>query len=341
MGSLLSEYLSNSPKPIICNGKLLLFGNKEIRVRESATYSTVFTTRVRNNSSGQGEEVNLTTGEGLPPSMKEHFEPITEKSIISSVLDFERKYAAQWGQDPEYVDADSVIVEYDEFTRAIIIEGAIHRAMMDPVQFHRTDRTYDEAGRRIRAELLLDYINDYYTIFTRLFSHSLTSASMPFSVRAHFVAGLYQPLQCSTMFIRSPLDYPIFGGLRAIIKGDSLGITDELGNIEEKLNITEGRGRHLNVTCAAMYDIVRRFAPTGEEYRDSLVIPRELDRKVFMYILLYLMSGIVNSGVGLQVPLASTHPAMNTEMIENDVYRTFANNLITGFTEQSTKVAVI
>mgnify|MGYP001029755740 CR=1 FL=1 len=338
MGSLLSSYLSSHGKPVICNGKLLRYGNKKVLARESANYSVIFTVPT---SGLAGDEINLTTGDNLPNGEWGKFTPITEPTVISSVLDFDRKYARAWGKYPEDVDASHITIGCDGFTRAIVIESRYYSAMMNPQVFHSTDRIYSEEERKIRAELLLEYINNYYEIYTHLLNRRIMSSRMPFVVKGHLVAGLFQPLLCSTPLIRSPLEYPIVSDFLSLIHGDAAGISDELGNIEELLEVPDAIGKGIRLSCVSMHDIVRRFAPAQPNTSAGLVIPRLMNRGTFMFIMLYLLSGIVNRGVNLPVPLDQKHRARMEEITRDEVYSAFANNLITGYQEMATRVATI
>lgn len=339
MANLLSGCLSNKGKPVICNGKLLRSGNKMVYARESANYSVIFTTAAKSNTSATVGEVNLTTGEGVKLTDEEGFKPLTEKSVISAVLDFDRQYSHIWFRDPEDVTVEDLNIDIDPFTNALIIESELYRKMMDPQEFHRIDMNYDGDGRKLRAKLLLDYIEDYYVTYSYLFHNKLMGTRSPAFIKGHLVAGLFQPLYCGTRFIPSPLDYPIFTGFRSIIHGDAMGINDGLGNIEVNLEPRENIDRGLILSCVSTYDIVHRFAPADAE-KAKLYVPKGLDRRVFMFILLRVLSNQISQGTGLSVPLNTKHPSRTAEIKDNPAYMTFLYNLAKGYDDRRSQIAV-
>lgn len=341
MASLLSDLLSGKGKPLICNGKLLMYGRQLIFVRESTNYSAIFTATSRNNAAGAGAEINLTTGESGPDKEGKEPEPLTERSLINSILDFDRKYAAAWGRSPDSVSPNSIHKGIDPYTGAIVLESELYHRMMDPYEFHRTDRTYTDAAQKIRAGLLLEYINNYYDIYNYLFNRRLMATHMPSFVKGHLVAGLFQPIMCSTELIPSPLIYPAVASVRTLLSGDSLAVRDGAGNIEIRLEPTETSNRGLNLTCVSMYDFCRRFAPSDADGENGpLLVPKQLDKRVFMFVLMYLLSGIVNRGLDLPVPLEDKRPTRMQELRENDELRTFTNNIVRGYLEMSSQLAV-
>lgn len=339
MGSLLSEYLSSKGKPLICNGKLLMHGRQLIFARESTNYSVMFTVASRNNKSGAGVEINLTTGEGTKPAEEgQEDNTLTEGKVIESLLDFDRKYAAAWGRSEADVHPDRIECAVDTYTGAVVLESELYHKMMDPYEFHRVDRNYSEAAQKVRVELLLDYINNYFDIYTYLFNRRLMATHVSPFVKGHLVAGLFQPIVCSTELIRSPLEYPAAEGFMSILNGQALGLHDTAGNIEVILEPNENSNRGLKLTCVSTYDFANRFRGTGTtdgEELQRLFVPKQLDKRVFMFILMYLMSGIVNRGYNLPVPLESRHPVRIQELRENAEYRTFANNIVTGYSQLS------
>lgn len=344
MGSLLSEYLSSKGKPLICNGKLLMYGRQLIFARESTNYTVMFTVASRNNKSGGGVEINLTTGEGTTPQAEGDSadNTLTEEKVIESLLDFDRKYAAAWGRSEADVHPDKISCAVDTYTGAVVLESELYHKMMDPYEFHRVDRNYSEAAQKVRAELLLEYINNYFDIYTYLFNRRLMATHVSPFVKGHLVAGLFQPIICSTELIRSPLEYPAADSLMSILKGQALGLQDTAGNIEIILEPNENSNRGLRLTCVSTYDFVNRFRGTGTTdgtTPQKLLVPKQLDKRVFMFILMYLMSGIVNRGYGLPVPLETRHPVRMQELQQNDEYRTFANNIVTGYSELSMQLA--
>lgn len=351
MASLLSELLSSKGKPLICNGRLLMYGRQLVFARESSNYSVVFTAASRNNKSGAGSEINLTTGEGTSAEGTEkQTEAITEKTVIDSLLEFDRKYAPAWGRAADSVSASKIERAIDPYTGAVVLESELYHKMMDPYEFHRTDRNYTEQAQQIRAELLLDYINNYYDIYTYLFNRRLMATHMSSFVKGHLVAGLFQPIICSTELIRSPLDYPAVASFMSLLHGESGAITDGAGNIEIRLEPTENSNRGLRLTCVSTYDFTRRFQATYDYVRPNpdsdervrvdlpLRVPKQLDKRVFMFILMYLTSGIVNRDYGLPVPLEEKRPTRMQELRENDEYRTFANNIVRGYADLSTQI---
>lgn len=337
MGSLLSGYLSNKGKPIICNGQLLRSGNKMVYARESANYSVIFTTASKSNVSAQYTEVNLTTGEGVKVKEGEQFTPLNEHAVISAVLDFDRTYAPMFYQAPENVDASCLSIDIDPFTQALIIESDLYQRMTDPVEFHRIDRQYDEVGQKIRAKMLLDYIESYYVLYSYLFNSKLTGTRAPAITKGHMVAGLFQPLQCYTNRIRSPLEYPIFSGFRSIINGQALGLNDDLGDIEEELEPREGIDRGLYLTCVSMYDIVHRLSPSGIR-PENVYVPRGLDRRMFMYILLTVLSRQVAKGLDVDIPILSRHQARLTELRDSEAYLTLFERMQKGYEEKCSQI---
>lgn len=341
MGSLLNEFLSSKGKPVICNGSLLMYGRQLIFARESTNYSVMFTATSRNNRSGTGTEINLTTGEGTPEGEGSKTEALTEHSLIDGLLDFDRKYAAAWGRDPEAVDPSKISIGVDSYTGAIVMESELYHKMMDPYEFHRTDRNYSNAAQKIRAELLLDYINNYYDIYTYLFNRRLMATHVSSFVKGHLVAGLFQPIVCSSELIRSPLDYPAVGSFMSLLHGESSAIRDSGGNIEITLEPNENSNRGLRLTCASMYDFAMRFRATqrGSEELMPLLVPKQMDKRVFMFVLMYLLSGIVNRGYDLPVPLEDSRPTRMQELRENTELNTFAFNTVNGYVRLSSQLA--
>lgn len=90
-----------------------------------------------------------------------------------------------------------------------------------------------------------------------------------------------------------------------------------------------------------MYDFCRRFAPSDADGENGpLLVPKQLDKRVFMFVLMYLLSGIVNRGLDLPVPLEDKRPTRMQELRENDELRTFTNNIVRGYLEMSSQLAV-
>lgn len=358
MGSLLSELLSSKGKPVICNGKLLMYGRQLIFARESTNYSVEFIANSRNNRSKEkGLEINFTTGEGLTTDLtggldiatgttgtdgeQKETAALTEKVLIQSLLAFDNKFAAAWNRSPESITPANIFKAVDPYTGAVVLESELYHKMMDPYEFHRTDRNYNEAAQKIRTSLLLDYINNYYDIYTYLFNRRLMATYMPSYVKGHLVAGLFQPIECSTELIRSPFIYPAVGGFRSLINGDSPAIKDGAGNIEIRLEPTDTSNRGLTLTCVSMYDFCRRFSPAAVDVEGGqLLVPKQMDKRVFMFVLMFMLSGIVNRGIDLPVPLEDMRPTRMQELRENAELRTFANNIISGYNELSTQLVV-
>lgn len=339
MVSHLSDLLSSKGKPLICNGKLLMYGRQLVFARESTNYSVVFTTASRNNNSGAGSEIILSEGTTEDGEDKV---VLNEKTLIDSLLDFDRKYASAWNRTPESVSPKNLFKAVDPYTGAVILESELFRKMMDPYEFHRTDRNYNEAAMKIRAELLLDYINNYYDIYTYLFNRRLMATHMSSFVKGHLVAGLFQPIICSTELIRSPFDYSAVAQVLTLLSGDHAAIRDSAGDIVVRLEPTENSNRGLTLTCVSMYDFCNRFNPRENiESGRPLLVPKQMDKRVFMFVLMYLLSGIVNRGLNLPVPLESMRPTRMQELRENDELRTFTNNITRGYTELSTQIAVL
>lgn len=341
MGSLLSDLLSSKGKPIICNGKLLMYGRQLIFAREDTNYRVVFTATSRNNEANSGSgEINLTMGEGSNTEEQ----AITEKSVIQGLLDFDRKYAPAWGRSPESVTAAGIVKGVDPYTGAVVLESELYHRMMDPKEFHRSDRNYDAAAMNIRVELLLDYVNNYYDIYRYLFNRRLMATHMSPFVKGHLVAGLFQPVICSTELIRSPMEYPALSGFMSLLHGDTAILSDGGGNIEIQLEPTENSNRGLKLTCVSMYDFVQRFHPedeNGEGNAKRLYVPRQLDKRLFMFVLMYLMSGIVNRGYNLPVPLEERHAGLLRDIEDRPELQQFKDNTVLGYLRLASQVATI
>ncbi len=340
MASLLSDLLSSKGKPVICNGKLLMYGRQLIFARENTSYSVVFTATSRNNKANNGaSEINLTTGEGAG----EKDDACTEETVIEGLLDFDRKYAPAWGRTPDSVSASKIVRSVDPYTGAVVLESELYHRMMDPYEFHRADRNYDEAAMRIRVELLLDYVNNYYDIYRYLFNRRLMATHMSSFVKGHLVAGLFQPVICSTELIRSPMEYPALSGFMSLLHGESAMIIDGGGNIEVRLEPTENSNRGLKLTCVSTYDFVKRFHPSptkGEEGQpERLYVPKQLDKRIFMFVLMYVMSGIVNRGYNLPVPLEDRHSGLLRDLEEKPEYKRFKDNTVLGYLELASQIA--
>lgn len=340
MASLLSDLLSSKGKPIICNGKLLMYGRQLIFARENTNYSVVFTATSRNNKANNGmDEINLTTGEGTT----EEGDAFTEDNVIQGLLDFDRKYAPAWGRSAASISASKIVKGVDPYTGAVVLESELYNRMMDPHEFHRSDRNYDEAAMRIRVELLLDYVNNYYDIYRYLFNRRLMATHMSSFVKGHLVAGLFQPVICSTELIRSPMEYPAFAGFMSLLHGDSTMIKDDAGNIEIQLEPTENSNRGLKLTCVSMYDFVQRFhpEPSSEEEANTvrLYVPKQLDKRIFMFVLMYLMSGIVNRGYNLAVPLEERHATLLRDIEERPELSRFKDNTVLGYLALASQIA--
>ncbi len=353
MASLLSELLASKRKPIIYNGKLLMHGRQVVYAHESSSYNIVFTYSSR-NSKGPATQVTLSSNEQVSAEGNmpegEEAKPVsletlmdtgnfTEQTLVECLLDFDKKYAADWNRNPASIKESSIIKGYDPFTNAIVLESELYHRMMD-TQFHRTDRNYNAKATELRTQLLLDYINNYYDIYTYLFNRRLMATHMSSYVKGHLVAGLFQPIKCGTELIRSPLDYPVFEEFRSILYGGSYAITDSLGNIEIQLEPTENSNRGIILTCASMYDFTCRFRPSKAEGEPHVI--KRMDKRVFMYIMLLLLSGVVNSGHGLEIPLRKRHPVLYNDILVNNLeYRTFALDVMEAIKEMSSKLAVI
>lgn len=347
MASLLSERTGEKGNPVIYNGKLLMYGKRRVLVKSDrqGNFKPVFFVRA-----AKDEIINLTTGEGMPNGGEDPETGaslrLNEAKLLDMTLEFDRKYAPVWFRDPASCTTDTIEASVDTCTGAIVLESELYRRTMEPESFHRVDKAYKPEEIRVRAELLLEYIDNYYDIFTHLLNPRLNATSTPFYVKGHLVAGLFQPIRIATDKVRSPFDYPILSPFSSILNGKMEGLTDGLGNIETVLlpSAEENQPRGMHLTVASMYDFAHRFfvdrGMDGTGAHRAPIVPKELKRQLFVYLLLQIACVIIAPNYEGDYPISAHHPLLEENLMQHKGIREFAFNVKSAYDALSSQIAV-
>lgn len=241
MATHLKGLLGKTGRPMLVNGKMLMRDHKVIYARKAVNAPIEFY-----HMSGN-EVVFLEDGEAL---IKERLE------------EFDNKYAVTLGRTPQaYEDVDVTI---EPFTGAVLVETETYKALLDEKEHEQGTQHTKQVEQALR-EFVIEYTMNYLDSYLYLFNRKLSAQFMPINVRAHFVAGLHQPIEIGTKRIPSPFLFKEHQWFRQL-----------LGEREIFLEKSTDSPRQLTISCASIYDICALFGAP---------LQRELDRKVFMTML--------------------------------------------------------
>lgn len=253
----LSVLLGGVKRPVILNGQLLCVDRTPVLVSRPAYH-------VEYKLAGTDKYVSADDGEEL---------------IASKSAAFVRKYGdilSGTNSNPaEYLPAS-----VDSYTGAIVLEtkafSEISRVDLHSGEFQLAKTTAD-----LIKQFAAEYTENWFEIYLYLFNRRLSAQHMPYSVRSHLVAGLFQPLVVETRNILSPLRY-----------GENQWFYNIFKEYEENLSLLGDNDKRISISCVAMCDIADIFR----------VPPMfNLDRNVWMFIVELLLLRQLNGEAAVQM----------------------------------------
>lgn len=287
LASQLSELLASKGRPVICNGKLLRKGKQLIYVRYDQRFNPVFTVRTK---PGVAAVTVTDEGETAVTEREPEILDMTEQSLHDIVLKFDMEYGPNWGDwRPPTMKDDKVEMHVDPFLKAVVVTSDIYRREMN-IESHKVTSMYKD-----RAHLLLEYISDYFDIYSYLINRKLMGNTVPMVIKGHLISGFFQPLYCGTKYIPSPLDYPVYNKFYETITSwetsygsRRLKAVIDLIEMQDKL-------RNIQLRVASMYDIANMLeSPNvyrgGRTVPAERIVPKQLDRRIFMFMFLEYLS---------------------------------------------------
>lgn len=245
----LSELISGSGRrPLILNGRLLMYNNQLVTVRRE-NYRVIF------SQVGAGrQETILENGE----------------DILTAAADaFNKKYGRLTGMDA--ASLTTFKANSDTFSGAIVMHNAAFDALMDSTyerKFHDPTQQFPPEVKALLQDFLVDLVAGYFGIYARLLNRRLMVSHMPIIIKGHLVSGLYQPFDVSTRFISCPLRLGEFQWLTTYMNSPV--------PIETILERVYETSRGLSLTAIAMSDICDKF---------HVPLVKEMDRLHWIFIL--------------------------------------------------------
>lgn len=253
MVSLLSGLVSDTIKrPIILNGKLLTDQGSTIYVSLQDNYKLRFTKRNRDRSETEIEDYQMKLKIDTEISSFNKIYEVFESSNSSLSKNFTRGI--------------------DNFTQAIVIKSGMFTHLLDvdnTAHFHDGSMQFIPEVRVLLNKFITDYTTGYFEIFSHLMNRRLMTNHMPFIIKGHLVAGLYQPLIVETKFIDSPLRCKRFSWLMDCLNYPS--------TVVEILETKFDNNRSLGLEVISMADLEEKF---------STPCLRNLSRVDWMFMLL-------------------------------------------------------
>lgn len=246
MDAGLNVLLGKVGRPVVLNGKLLCFEKSPLLVSRpgySREYRVV------------GKDIYFSAEQG-------------DQMIAEQSDEFAWKYEsllAGTGVDP----AELLPPTLDSFTGAIVLENsAFHE--ISKLELHDGSRQFQPAVSKMLTDFVVEYTVNWFEIYLYLFNRRISAQHMPYSVRGHFVAGLFQPLIVETRSIRSPLSY-----------GENQWFHQIFRDYEEQLRLPGESDRRLTLSAVAMCDIATVFR-----------VPSmfNLDRKLWVFMMELLLT---------------------------------------------------
>ena len=186
-----------------------------------------------------------------------------DELIRKSLGEFAEKYGVFCPTEESAAanNAYDIFVSRDDFVGAYITTIGLYGMLANPEE-HKVVRFYEGAKNDLMKEFVLEQLIGYFDIFVSKTSKSLTMPRMPMKIRAHFVAGFFQPYYVTTGSIVCPLKWGRFSWL--VSPWSDCHIT---------LESASSSPRGLQLTCVDMSDFCSRV---------GVRLQTELNRKYFM-----------------------------------------------------------
>lgn len=244
MVSGLNVLLGKVGRPVVVNGKLLTQGKTPILISRP-NYS---------------REYRL-TGAG--------YTPVNGDAAIKKVVqEFTERYQQVIpGSDLEALQQFLPPV-LDSFTGAIVLETVLFHEMAKP-ELHDGTQQFQAGVYELLRAFVAEYTENWFEVYIYLFNRRIAAQHMPFSVRGHFVSGLFQPLMVETKQIISPLSF-----------GENKWMYSVLQPYEEYLHLPGENDKRISLSCVAMCDIASVF---------GTVTMFELDRKLWVFLVVLML----------------------------------------------------
>lgn len=241
MDSGLNVLLGKVGRPVVLNGKLLCFEKSPLLISRPS-YSREY--RVA------GKDICFNAEQG-------------DQLIAQQSEEFALKYGALLAGTG--VDmAELLPPTLDSFTGAIVLESTTFHEI-SKLELHDGSRQFQSAVTKMLTDFVVEYTVNWFEIYLYLFNRRIFAQHMPYSVKGHFVAGLFQPLLVETRSIRSPLSF-----------GENQWFYQIFRDYEEPLRLPGESDRRLSLSAVAMCDVATVFrVPTMFN----------LDRKLWVFMM--------------------------------------------------------
>lgn len=245
MDAELSVLLGKAARPVVLNGKLLCVDKSPVLVSRSAY-------QVEYKVAGTGLYLPQERGEELIATQVSSFNDVYGEILNGTGM-------ATTGFNPATIDS---------FTGAIILESKAFTEI-SRAELHDGTTQFQPRTAKLLRQFITEYTENWFEIYLYLFNRRISAQHMPFSVRSHFVAGLFQPLMIETKSLKSPLSY-----------GENRWFYNIFREYEEFLTLSGDNDKRVSLSCVAMCDIANIFrAP----------VMFDLDRKVWVFIMELLL----------------------------------------------------
>lgn len=309
--SALKKVTSKDRRPVIVNGKLL-FADKNPVVLFTSNFTVHSAIGLKDLKSPECSQDK--TGEFLT-------------MIERQLSEFERKYSVLNPRFTTQSGASTVYYDTDHFTNAIIIQSQTFTALTEHCL--QADNTqYVSTAERLIQEFLTDYIVDYYSLYSILFTRRILSRHMSSETKGHLVAGLFEPLVVGTKLIPSPMLFTRNSWFMSMFNSDST-------SVKQLASRTDSTASRLDLNCVAMCDISKVF---------STPIVIDLHNRDWMFMALCGLMEALGQGTPSQriTQMMEAYPAVYARVLGDDDKRRralFANILQVCY-NKNTAVAV-
>lgn len=231
MVNRLSGLLSKSRKPLIVNGKVLMYKGNLVAVRRE-NYRVIMSYLQKG-----GQEVVIDE---------------SDKLLNEEADSFNKEFAFPFpGVDN---NLNEFVASIDSFTGAIVVKNKLYDILLDKnnnMNFHDDKYQFKQDVKDLIEKFNTYYIVNYFGIYLYLLNRRLTGSYMPMKIKGHLTNGLFQPLVVRTKSIDCPLELPEFHWFHDML--------DNPESCEKRLEGVMETTRGLELTVIAMSDFYKKF----------------------------------------------------------------------------------
>lgn len=245
----LKELLGKNPRPIVVEGKLLTTeGGDSLILGYKQGYKLMYKDS---------------------KTKAEFSTDIVAKLIQDRLSEFADEY-----RHAVLDTATKIFVEADPFSGCICIFSERY-AVLSNVDTHRTDRQYPADVQELLDKFLGQYMVMWFELYMALMNRKLSGQSVPVKIKAHLVAGFFQPVVLNTEHFKHPIQY---GACEEVLNG----LHPYLVSLEQ----TNDTLRHIDLSVIATADIAQMV---------GVETPIEMDRREFQLMLVAILLSRVGS----------------------------------------------